>query len=192
MPAAPSANEFVDAGLWDRLARGRFALSVGTFEIRKNYKLLIDLLPHELVDDNTFDLDLVIVGMAGWSVEQVVEQFRLSPLFGNRIFCFKTSRTQVCRGFTNYATFLLFPSLYEGWGLPIVEALQHGRPVIASNRGAVPEAGLGSPTLLTLTIVRRGGGDNRAPRSPTRTGYYEDIPSWDDTANAVGDICCAF
>jgi glycosyltransferase involved in cell wall biosynthesis len=80
----------------------------------------------------------------------------------------------------------LYPSLYEGWGLPIVEALQHGRPVIASNRGAVPEASLGFAEIIDPD-------DRQAWRkaisteahSPRRHIIAQDIPRWDQTANAV-------
>ena len=147
VPAAPSMDEFTDGGLRDRLARKRFALSVGTFEVRKNYRLLIDLW-HELVDDVTFDLDLVIVGMAGWCVEDVLARLRLSPLFGNRIFWFQGISDAGLSWLYNTCHIFLFPSLYEGWGLPVVEALQHGRPAIVSNRGAVPEASLGIAQII--------------------------------------------
>jgi FkbM family methyltransferase len=185
VPATPSADEFGESGLRDRLTRGRFALSVGTFETRKNYKLLIDLW-HELVDDETFDLDLLIVGMAGWSVEEVVDQLRTSPLFGSRIFWMQDISDAGLSWLYELCHVFLFPSQYEGWGLPVVEALQHGRPVIASNRGAVPEAGLGLADHIDP--------DDRqawrqaiiaAAQSARRYVVAQNIPSWDHTANAV-------
>ncbi len=185
VPATSSAGEFGDSSLRDRLARGRFALSVGTFETRKNYQLLIDLW-HELVDDKSFDLDLLIVGMAGWAVEEVVDQLRTSPLFGNRIFWMQGVSDAGLSWLYELCHVFLFPSQYEGWGLPVVEALQHGRPVIASNRGAVPEAGLGLAEIIDP--------DDRhawrqaiiaAAQSPRRYVLTQNIPSWDHTANAV-------
>ena len=185
LPAAPSADEFADADLRHRLERGRFGLSVGTFEIRKNYRLLIDLW-HELVADGTFDLDLVIVGMAGWCVEDVLRDLQASPLLGSRIFWLQNISDAGLSWLYESCHVFLYPSLYEGWGLPVVEALQHGRPVIASNRAAIPEAGLGLAEIIDP--------DNREEwrrailaeaQSPRRRVVAQDIPNWDETADAV-------
>ena len=103
VPAEPSACEFSVPGLRDRLARRRFALTVGTFEIRKNYRMLIDLW-HELVDDETFDLDLVIVGMAGWRVDDILDQAGVPRLCSVPGYSgFKGSPTLACPGYTTIA-----------------------------------------------------------------------------------------
>jgi glycosyltransferase involved in cell wall biosynthesis len=185
VPAEPCASEFDQQGLRERLSNGRFALAVGTFEIRKNYALLIDLW-HDLVHESQFDLDLVIVGMAGWCVEDVIQRLRTSPLFQTRIFWLQGVSDSGLSWLYESCHVVLFPSLYEGWGLPVVEALQHGRLVIASNRGAVPEAGLGFAKLIDP--------DDRSAwqcailattQSPRQRLTAEDIPSWDATAAAV-------
>jgi glycosyltransferase involved in cell wall biosynthesis len=185
VPAAPRPDEFSDPNLRDRLRRGRFALTVGTFEVRKNYRLLIDLW-HELAVDHTFDLDLVIVGMAGWGVEETLQQLRASPLLGSRIFWLQGVSDAGLSWLYETCHLLLYPSLYEGWGLPIVEALQRKRPVIASNRGAVPEAALGAATIIDPD-------DRSAWRNAIiaealtarRQVLVRDIPTWDDASQAV-------
>ena len=185
VPATPSASEFVDAGLQDRLAHRRFALSVGTFEIRKNYNMLIDLW-HELIDDHSFDLDLVIVGMAGWCVEDVLARLRASPLFGSRIFWLQGVSDAGLSWLYESCHVFLYPSLYEGWGLPVVEALQHGRPVIASNRGGVPEAGLGLAEIIDpddQQAWRRA--IIAAAHAPRGQVLAQGIPTWDHTAEMV-------
>jgi FkbM family methyltransferase len=184
-PAAATAEEFADLALKDRLARGRFALTVGTFEIRKNFRLLIDLW-HELVVDDAFDLDLVIVGMRGWCVEDVIEKLIASPLFGVRIFWLQGISDSGLSWLYETCHVFLFPSLYEGWGLPVVEALQHGRPVIASNRGAIPEAGFGAVDIIdpddrgewrrAITI---------AAHSPRKHVTVAEVPNWDLTAESI-------
>jgi FkbM family methyltransferase len=185
VPAPASADEFADPVLRERLRRGRFALSVGTFEIRKNYRLLIDLW-HELVDSSTFDLDLVIVGMAGWGVDETLQQLRSSPLLGSRIFWLQGISDAGLSWLYETCHVLLYPSLYEGWGLPVVEALQRGRPVVASNRGAIPEASMGAATIIDP--------DDRSAwrcaiiveaQAPRRQVLVEDIPSWDHASRIV-------
>ena len=187
VPAKPDPAEIVDLTLRERLRGGRFALVVGTFEIRKNHRLLIDIWK-ELLPDPKFDLDLVIVGMPGWSVDDVVEGLEGLSYFGSRILWFKQMSDAGLSWLYEHALVVLFPSLYEGWGLPVVEALQHGRPVIASNRGATPEAGFGLATILDP--------DDRAAwcaavlavsRASAKVVEIEpgSLPDWDDAAAGV-------
>ncbi len=143
LPAAPDPAEIAE-GVRARLARGRFALAVGTLEIRKNYALLVDLWA-ELLADPAFDLDLVVVGMPGWGADEVVRRLRA---FGPRIVWFQRLSDAGLSWLYEHCHIVVFPSWYEGWGLPVVEALLHGRPVLASSRGATPEAGFGVATLL--------------------------------------------
>ena len=95
-------------------------------------------------------------------------------------------RTRVYRGCTTTCHVFLYPSLYEGWGLPVVEALQHGRPVIASNRGGVPEAGLGLAEIIDpddQQAWRRA--IIAAAQSPRGQVLAQGIPTWDHTAEMV-------
>ena len=147
-PALPDATAISDPEIRERLSRGRFALTVGTFgKIRKNHVLLLDLW-EELLANPDFDLDLVIVGMAGWRVDDVIQRLRAMPGFGTRIHWFERMSDVGVSWLYEHCHVFLFPSLYEGWGLPVVEALRHGRPVIASTRGAAPGAAFGMATLV--------------------------------------------
>ncbi len=172
--------------LQEKLNRGRFGLAVGTFEVRKNYAFLISLW-EELLNDPTFGLDLVIVGKPGWLADKTIAQLERSPHFGHRIIWFRNMPDAGLSWLYNKCQVFLFPSFYEGWGLPIVEALQHERPAIVSNRGSAPEAGLGVATVLDtddraawLKEIRRYGTPERAElaRKPT-------LPSWEDTAATI-------
>ena len=185
LPERSDAMEIPDAALRERLRLGRFALTVGTFEIRKNYGVLLDLW-EELLPDPAFDLDLVIVGMPGWCAEDLIARLEAMPAFGARIFWFRRLSDAGLAWLYENCHVFVFPSLYEGWGLPVVEALQHRRPVIASNRGATPEAGFGVATILDP--------DDRAAwrdallataRAPRADVDAPALPDWDDTAETV-------
>ncbi len=185
VPAAADAGALARFGLVERLAGRRFALAVGTFEARKNYALVIDLW-HELVKDPDFDLDLVIVGMEGWKVGEVIDRLKASPLYGTRIFWLQKVTDGGLSWLYEMCHFLVFPSLYEGWGLPVVEALQHGRPAIVSSRGATPEAGYGLATVVDpadRTAWYRAIAE--AARAPRRTLDVPRFPSWNDAAASV-------
>ena len=166
----------------------RFALAVGTFEIRKNYGLLLDIW-EALAKDPNFDLDLVVVGAHGWRAEAVIKRFEASPLLGKRVHWLRGLGDPALSWLYEHAHVSLFPSLYEGWGLPVVESLMHGCPVIASNRGSVPEAGFGVATIVDpddkaawIEAVRRSA---LAPRGGVPPMAF---PGWDDTAAALTRI----
>jgi len=171
-----------------KLLGGRFALSVGTFEVRKNYGLLLDVWEH-LSRDPEFDLFLIIVGMRGWKADDVIRRLEASALYERQVFWLSDLDDGAVSWLNEHCHVALYPSLYEGWGLPVVEALQHRRPVIASNRGAVPEAGLGIARIVdpddlpawcaaVSTIAR-------APRAETSPVVP---PSWDDAAATIRSI----
>lgn len=118
-----------------RLGDNPLVLAVGTVQPRKNYELLVrafrpvaERLPHSLV----------IVGGKGWLTEGLSAEIDRQQL---------TSRVHLA-GFVDdedlpalYSTaeLLAFPSLYEGFGLPLLEAMACGVPVISSNASSLPE-----------------------------------------------------
>ena len=130
-------------GLSDR----RFALAVGTVEPRKNYGLLLRVW-ERLSKDPRFPLDLVIVGRSGFDSEASVLELIGSPLLGHRIHWLRDSSDDTLRHLYRASDVLVYPTFVEGWGLPVTEALSFGCPVIASDRGAIPEAGHGLAQLL--------------------------------------------
>jgi glycosyltransferase involved in cell wall biosynthesis len=183
VPVAPDPIEISDLAMRARLSRGRFVLAVGTLEIRKNHRLLVDLWA-----DPAFDLDLVIVGMPGWEADDATRRLRALPGFGTRVPSFQRLSDVGLSWLYTHCHVLVFLSLYEGWGLPVVEALQHGRPVIASSRGATPEAGLGAATILDPEDPAAWRAALLAEaRAPRRAVVLEPgrLPSWEQTAPAV-------
>ncbi|MGA3006032.1 MAG: glycosyltransferase family 1 protein [Acetobacteraceae bacterium] len=187
VPAVPDPAEISVPAVRARLARGRFALAVGTLEIRKNYALLVDLWA-ELMADPAFDLDLVIVGRPGWEADEVIRRLRALPGFGTRVLWFQQLSDAGLSWLYMQCHLVVFPSIYEGWGLPVVEALQHGRPVIASSRGATPEAGFGIATIIDPED--RAGwrtallAEARTPRR-TVTPAAGTLPTWERSAAMI-------
>jgi glycosyltransferase involved in cell wall biosynthesis len=186
-PATPDPGG-IDSKLVQKFSSGRFALAVGTFEVRKNYGLLLDVWAR-LMPNPDFDLDLVIVGMRGWQADDVMARVEASPDDERRIFWFRDLGDGAVSWLYAHCHVVLFPSLYEGWGLPVVEALQHRRPVIASNRGAVPEAGLGVAKIIDPDDLS-GWCDAVAAmaRSQRAETGVVNAPSWDEAATAVRSI----
>jgi glycosyltransferase involved in cell wall biosynthesis len=113
----------------------RFILTVATLEPRKNLPFLIEAYRRFRRLTGT-KLGLVIVGRAGWKLESLQPALRES---GQEIVLtgFVPQRDLVA--LYNLAEVFVLPSLYEGFGLPPLEAMACGCPVIVSNRGSLPE-----------------------------------------------------
>lgn len=114
-----------------------YYLCVGTLEPRKNLKLAVDAylgLPKSLRER----MPLVIVGGAGWRQEQL-EHIPARELSSGRIRLLGYKSGECVAQLLAGAHALLFPSRYEGFGLPVLEALASATPVIACDHAAVPE-----------------------------------------------------
>lgn len=115
----------------------RYLLCVGTLEPRKNLQLALrayELLPTALREQ----YPLVIVGMSGWRPEQLAAPLQRALASGQVRLLGYQSDTLLAELLAG-ARLLLFPSLYEGFGLPVLEAMASGTPVILSRSSALPE-----------------------------------------------------
>ncbi|MCQ8239499.1 glycosyltransferase family 4 protein [Acetobacteraceae bacterium KSS12] len=123
-------------------APGSYVLSVSTLEARKNHALLFRVWRH-LLDERGPDRVpvLVLAGRIGWMVADLVQQIRQTNGLGGRILLIADASDAELRQLYEGCRFTVFPSFYEGWGLPVTESLGQGRPCIASGSSAVPEAG---------------------------------------------------
>jgi len=114
---------------------------LGTIEPRKNHRLLLDIWPG-------IDADLHIVGARGWLNETVFSTLESSPMIGKTVFEHKNLSDAALAERLAGARALLFPSFAEGFGYPLVEALQMGLPVICSDLPCFRELAGDLPTYL--------------------------------------------
>jgi glycosyltransferase involved in cell wall biosynthesis len=118
-----------------RLKLGRYAVVIGTVEPRKNLGLVLRALA--LPEIAKSDLNFVVVGKRGWLVDSFMET--LTPEQRQRVrFAGFVTEFVKYRLIAN-AEFLVFPSLYEGFGIPALEAMSLGKPVLASRSSSFPE-----------------------------------------------------
>ncbi len=115
----------------------KFILFVGNLEPKKNLERLIAAFLL-LKEKNHIPQQLVIVGKDGWKSSDVFKKIRESPLAG-AIICTGYADREDLPALYSLADLFAFPSLYEGFGLPVLEAMACGTPVLISNRGALPE-----------------------------------------------------
>lgn len=113
-----------------------YILFVGTLQPRKNLARLIEALA-EVKDKN---IKLVVAGKKGWMFEEILkapEKFGVSE----RVKFLENVPDEDLPALYENAVCFVLPSLYEGFGLPILEAMQNGCPVITSKVSSLPEAG---------------------------------------------------
>ncbi len=122
--------------------RAPYILSVGRLEKKKNTVGII--MSFEKIKsggtENVKDLQLVLIGKPGFGYEKVSDLISRSP-FKNDIITLGWVDENDLPAIMNGATVFVFPGFYEGFGLPIIQALACGLPVVASNHPALVEVG---------------------------------------------------
>ena len=131
--------------LRDLGVRGPFLLAVGTLEPRKNLPRLLDAFGEAAAD--VPDHWLVVVGPVGWGP-------RLRPTWDSvRVKLAGPVGDRLLHALYQAADGLAYPSLYEGFGLPVLEAMANGTPVLTSDRSSLPEVA-GDAALLVDPLDR--------------------------------------
>jgi len=119
-----------------------FVLSVGTLQPRKNYPTLIEAFAR------LSSVDLVIAGGPGWLYQEIFDTVdRLG--MGERVSFLGLVRDEDLPALYNAAEVLAMPSLYEGFGLPVLEALACGTPVVTSDVSSLPEVACDAALLVS-------------------------------------------
>lgn len=140
----PALRERHDAEVLARfgLAADRYVLFVSTIESRKNH-LEAFRAWQSLIDRHGEDAvpTLVCVGNHGWLNDAVFARLDSDPTLQRKVQMRRGLADADLASLYRQAAFTLYPSLYEGWGLPVTESLCHGTPVLASDSSSLPEAG---------------------------------------------------
>ncbi len=167
-----------------------YLLFVSSLEPRKN----IDLLIKALQTANT-DIPLVLVGWHGWGDKKWLEKIKKTDI-KKRIYITGHVSDHDLKAIYNGAQALVYPSLYEGFGLPIVEAMTCGCPVICSNTAGMPEVAGDAAILINPvkkdelahaieTIVH----DTELKNSLVKKGFQQAAGfTWDSTARKTLDV----
>jgi glycosyltransferase involved in cell wall biosynthesis len=187
----------IQSPLPDGLEPQRYALFVSTIEPRKQHRLLFSvwkrLLAEGIPQTNRFKL--VFVGRRGWLVDDLLAEIDAHPSSGDSLLVLSNVHDEILAELYRQCAFCLFPSLYEGYGLPIVEAFGYGKAVLASTGGAVPEVVDGlSPCLdprdedawyaaVSLWIEQP---DQRAHYEQLIRDHFQPL-GWDDAGRAFFD-----
>jgi glycosyltransferase involved in cell wall biosynthesis len=155
---------------------GEYFLFIGTLQPRKNLSRLIEAfgrLRPERPEDSPM---LVLAGGRGWRSDELTAQVRRLDLEGRVLFPGYIPGGDKCALLSGALAFV-FPSLYEGFGLPVLEAQACGCPVIASTTSSLPEVVGGAGILVDPTdtsaitaAMRRAATDSRLRGDMVRQG----------------------
>lgn len=167
--------------------RGRYVLSLGTLEPRKNLPGLLEAFDRLEAPD----LTLVVAGPAGWGDDLAPLAARLGDRVRLTGFVSDEHKAALYRG----AEVFCYPSLWEGFGLPVLEAMAQGCPVVTSAGTATEETAGGAaalvdphdPVAMSDAMARvlddEGYATDLRARGPRRAREC----SWERTADLVGD-----
>jgi glycosyltransferase involved in cell wall biosynthesis len=117
-------------------------LFVSTIEARKNHRLLVKVW-RRLLERHGADAvpALIFAGQIGWLVDDLLAELTASDYLHGKIVLVPGLSDAELRQAYRSALFTVFPSLCEGWGLPVAESLAHGKFCVAANSTSIPEVG---------------------------------------------------
>ncbi len=173
-----------------------FVLFVSTIEVRKNHILALRAWERLIDRHGTQTVpDLVCVGRLGWNAFEFLERHRVTGGLGGRIHLLTDSLPDArLAALYRDCEFSIFPSRYEGWGLPVGESLEMGRPVIAAANSSIPEAGGdfaryfpdGDIEALVSELERYVLDPSALHEDAENIAHHYRPPTWQDVAVVIG------
>jgi glycosyltransferase involved in cell wall biosynthesis len=122
-----------------KIPKEKFILSLCTFEPRKNIELVIRSFAKLRQANDVDDLNLVLVGTKGWNFDSIFNEIDILSDLKKHIFITGFVEDNDLASIYSSALMFVYPSFYEGFGLPPLEAMKCGIPVITSNNSSLPE-----------------------------------------------------
>ncbi len=166
-----------------------FVLYLGNIEPRKNLIALVEAFGRDEV--RALGIPLVIAGAAAWNADESMRAIRATP----GVIALGRVSDAEREALMRQAALFVFPSLYEGFGFPILEAMALGCPVLTSNRGSLRDLAGPSRVLADVTAdaiadglvsALRDGSD--AERMRVEGPVWARRFTWDESARAHADI----
>jgi glycosyltransferase involved in cell wall biosynthesis len=118
----------------------KFLLCVGTIEARKNHQIFNYL--YRLALEKDVDIpNIVLAGSRGWHTDNFLQMVETDPYLKQKIIIMDNVDDKKLRWLYQNATMTIFPSFYEGWGLPVAESLAYNRVTLSSSTSSMPEVG---------------------------------------------------
>lgn len=173
-----------------------YALFVGTVEARKNHRLALEAW-RRLVELHGAQHvpDLVCIGRLGWHAQDFLDEYVSTRGLDGKVSLLSSGLTDAeLADFYAHADFTVYPSLYEGWGLPVSESLAFGKAAVTAHNSSLPEAGGELASFFRsddvddfVTVIERDGLDaqHRSELEQRIRTQYVDF-TWQQVADAIG------
>jgi glycosyltransferase involved in cell wall biosynthesis len=172
---------------------GDFMICVGTIEARKNHTLLYQALKLAK-EENQFEKlpHLILIGKRGWLSSDIINFLENDPAIYKKVTILDNLADAELAWLYEHARFSIYPSQYEGWGLPVAESLSYGTPVISSNASSMSEIApklteFVSPYdpvgLLKAMLKLSDPAINRQIRDKIKQNYKP--TSWEESAKPI-------
>jgi glycosyltransferase involved in cell wall biosynthesis len=181
LPASLSANKYI--------------LFVSTIEPRKNHRLLYDTWVRLVADGvpQATGFKLVFVGRQGWMMDEFCQTLSADSRVADSLLVWPTVDDATLATLYDQAAFCVYPSIYEGYGLPVVEAFARGKAVISSSGGGLAEVGgTFSPCLDPTDLeawfrTMRDWMENPIARGPYERAIRESFshPTWAESSEKL-------
>lgn len=127
-----------------------FIICVGTLEVRKNHALIYMALRLAAEKQQLEQLPkLYLIGREGWLDGDTIYGLRTDPVVRDKVEILQDVGDEELSWLYEHALFSVYPSRYEGWGLPVAESLVYGLPCITSNTSSMPEIAPGLVELVS-------------------------------------------
>jgi glycosyltransferase involved in cell wall biosynthesis len=177
------------------LQAGCYALFVSTIEPRKGHDMIyhVWLRLLEEGEPQRLNFKLVFVGRPGWLNAGLLRALQQDPRLAGTLHVLSDIEDSELDALYRNAAFCIYPSAYEGYGLPLIEAFSYGKAVLSSTGGALPEVAQdlspcldpNQPTLWYREI--KSWMENPSARAPFEQAIRSRFkpPSWDNAAEAL-------
>lgn len=174
------------------VSKGKYILTVGTIEPRKNHQYLLDYFD-KYCDKN--EINIIIAGREGWNVSNFMQRLKTHPAYNKRIFFIEKANDTTIDYLYKNAFIFVFPSYYEGYGLPIIEALSHGIITAVSDINVFKEIGKQYCDYISLndlsslnTVVKKYLNNEKCLIDRKKELANFNIPRWDETIKVFDQI----
>ena len=167
-----------------------FILCVGTIEARKNHTLLYYV--YKLAKERGIALPkMVVVGRRGWQSDDIYNIISNDPDTKDLFVLMTDTPDEELAWLYSSCLFTIYPSFYEGWGLPVAESIMHGKVSLASNTSSIPEIAGDLIDYFNpysadecLAMIQKLLVPTHLKQAEKRIGRYKKT-SWDDTFQQV-------
>ncbi|MCL5291368.1 MAG: glycosyltransferase family 4 protein [Actinobacteria bacterium] len=186
---SPASEDRVEETLSRLGIRRPYILYTGTLEPRKNLPLLIEAYNLCCKRDRSLDYRLIVAGKKGWLYDEVFKRVNELKLADKVTFIGYVADQDLPALYSGAEVFV-YPSVYEGFGFPVIEAMACGTPVICSNTSSLPEVA-GDGALLfdpsdkeqLADLIMAPVNDNELRRNLVKKGFKNaERFSWAKTA----------